>query len=42
MCTVKYASKIVVVKTGQIVEEGTYNELLEKKGEFYSLVYGDR
>jgi ATP-binding cassette subfamily B protein len=35
LSTVKNADKIAVIKDGICVEFGTYNELLEKKGEFY-------
>ena len=35
LSTVKNADKIAVIKDGQCVEFGTYNELVEKKGEFY-------
>ena len=30
--------KIIMMKKGKIVEEGTYEELMDKKGNFYSLV----
>ena len=33
--TIKNADKIAVIKDGHCVEYGTYDELLEKKGEFY-------
>lgn len=35
LSTVKNADKIAVIKEGKCVEFGTYNELIEKKGEFY-------
>lgn len=38
LSTVKNADKIVVLKRGTIVEEGTHSELVEKKGEYFSLV----
>ena len=37
LSTIKNADKIVVMKEGKICEIGTYDELLEKKGEFYTL-----
>lgn len=38
LSTVKNADKIVVLEHGQIVEEGTHNELTGKKGKYYELV----
>ena len=35
LSTVKNADKIAVIKDGKCVEFGTYNELVDKKGEFY-------
>ena len=35
LSTIKHADKIVVVENGCVVEEGTLNHLLEKKGKFY-------
>ena len=35
LSTVKDADRIVVLKDGVCAECGTYEELLEKKGEFY-------
>ena len=29
--------RIVVLKAGRITEQGTYDELMEKKGDFYGL-----
>ncbi|WP_068619518.1 ABC transporter ATP-binding protein [Paenibacillus tuaregi] len=37
LSTVRNVDRIVVMKKGRIVESGTYDELLEKKGEFYKL-----
>ncbi|MUG43484.1 ABC transporter ATP-binding protein [Paenibacillus woosongensis] len=37
LSTVKNADRIVVMKKGKIVESGTYDELLNIKGEFYKL-----
>lgn len=38
LSTVKNADKIIVLKEGEIVEEGTHNELSQKKGEYFELV----
>lgn len=38
LSTVKSANKICVVKGGKIVESGSHQELLEKRGIYYSLV----
>lgn len=38
LSTIRDASKIVVMSHGQIVEVGTHNELLDKKGAYYLLV----
>lgn len=35
LSTIKNADKIAVVKDGKIVEIGSFDELMEKKGEFY-------
>lgn len=37
LSTIKNADRIVVMKQGKIVEVGSYDELLEMKGEFYKL-----
>jgi len=36
--TVKNATRIVVLKTGKIVEKGTHSELVSNKGEYFNLV----
>jgi subfamily B ATP-binding cassette protein MsbA len=36
LSTIKHADKILVVEGGRIVEQGSLNELIEKKGRFYS------
>ena len=38
LCTIKNADDVVVVKGGQVVEQGEYGELLEKRGQFWKLV----
>jgi ATP-binding cassette subfamily B protein len=38
LSTVKNADKIIVLDKGQIVEEGTHNELISNQGLYYSLV----
>lgn len=37
LSTIRDADRIVVMKQGQCVEIGTYEELMERKGEFYQL-----
>ncbi len=36
LSTIKNADKIAVIKDGRCVEYGTYDELIEKRGEFYA------
>lgn len=38
LSTVKNADQIIVIRQGQIIERGTHFELVESKGEYYSLV----
>ncbi|XP_043938086.1 ABC-type oligopeptide transporter ABCB9-like [Protopterus annectens] len=38
LSTVKVANKIIVVDKGEIVEQGTHEQLLEKKGKYFQLV----
>jgi len=40
LSTITDANKIIVFDAGRIVEEGTYQELNEKKGYFYRLERG--
>ncbi len=35
--TIRNCDKIVVIDDSQIVEQGNYNELINKKGMFYKL-----
>lgn len=37
LSTVKNCDKIVLIKNGQIKEEGTHQELMKKQGEYYNL-----
>ena len=37
LSTIRDSDLIVVMDWGRIVEEGTHNELLEKKGKYYEL-----
>ena len=38
LSTVKNADQIVVLEAGEIVEKGTHNELIGKKGKYFELV----
>ena len=38
LSTVKNADKIVVLENGKLIEEGTHQELIKKKGAYYKLV----
>ncbi len=38
LSTLRNASRLIVLEKGEIVEMGTHQELMEKKGEFYKLV----
>jgi len=38
LSTVKYADNIVVLENGRIVEEGTHEKLVEKKGYYFNLI----
>lgn len=37
LSTIKFCDKIIVIEKGEIIESGTYDELMNKKGEFYDL-----
>ena len=37
LSTIQHADKIIVLSHGQIIEEGSHAELLEKKGHYYGL-----
>jgi ATP-binding cassette subfamily B protein len=41
LSTIKNADKILVMKDGEIIEQGTHEELLSKKG-FYSELYNSQ
>ena len=38
MSTLRNADRLVVLEKGQIVEQGTHTELMDKKGVFFKLV----
>ena len=40
--TIRNFDKVAVMKAGRIVEIGSYDELLTKRGLFYELVYGSK
>lgn len=42
LSTIKTADNIVVMSEGRIVEQGTHDELLEKRGAYYNLVEAQR
>lgn len=37
LSTIQHADKIIVLSHGEIIEEGSHNELLNKKGKYYNL-----
>ena len=37
LSTIQHADKIILLSHGEIVEEGTHFELLDKKGKYYDL-----
>lgn len=42
LSTIKRCDRIIVIGGGKITEDGTYDELLAKKGDFYELVERQR
>lgn len=40
LSTIKGADQIIILKDGQVIEKGTDRELLELRGEYYSLSHG--
>jgi len=40
LSTIEDADKIMVFKDGKIIEEGTFNSLMEQRNHFYSLAKG--
>ena len=38
LSTIKAADHIIVLRNGQVFEQGTHRELMEKRGEYYRLV----
>ena len=42
LSTIKQCDRIMLLSGGRIVEDGTYDELISKKGEFYELVERQR
>ena len=41
LSTVKNADCIMVLERGRIIERGSHDELIEKKGRYYSLYTGN-
>ena len=42
LSTIKNCDRILYLEQGEIVEEGTYDELVEKKGKFFELIERQR
>ena len=42
LSTIRHCDRIVVLRDGSIIEDGTYEELIEKKGYFADLVRRQR
>jgi ATP-binding cassette subfamily B protein/subfamily B ATP-binding cassette protein MsbA len=41
LSTVQNSDKIIVLDRGKVVEEGTYDQLMQKKGSLYRLIHGN-
>ncbi len=37
LSTIEYADRVILLKNGEIVEQGTHNALMEQKGEYFKL-----
>ncbi len=42
LSTIRNASLILVMRDGKIIEQGTHDELLAKKGGFYTTLYNSQ
>ncbi|MCR5735287.1 MAG: ATP-binding cassette domain-containing protein, partial [Lachnospiraceae bacterium] len=42
LSTIRFCDRIIVLDSGKIIEDGTYEELIEKDGFFAKLVAGQR
>lgn len=42
LSTIKHADNIVVMSEGRIIEQGSHDELLEKKEAYYNLIEAQR
>ena len=42
LSTIKNCDRIIYMEDGAIKEEGTYNELIDRKGKFYELIERQR
>ena len=38
LSTIKNCDKILLLQNGKIIEQGTHNELMDNKGEYYQLI----
>ena len=41
LATIEDSDKIIVMREGKIIEDGTYQELMEKREHFYRLAKGN-